>query len=247
MTNYRRSDIAGASYFFTVNLADRSQSLLIDHIASLRSAFAYTRDRHPFVIDAIVVLPEHMHAIWTLPDGDSDFALRWRLIKTVFSRGLPLGEHCSSSRRSKAERGIWQRRYWEHLIRDEADFSRHVDYIHINPVCRRFAVPCVARLVRRLRNARYALRQSSPKSPDQPALLGGAQGEREVRKGRIKINGRYWETRTSANEADIAKNYAKPSPLALITMMPMTNRVYNRSLVFIAPSYLDGLFGESAA
>ena len=134
MTNYRRSDIAGASYFFTVNLADRSQSLLIDHIASLRSAFAYTRDRHPFVIDAIVVLPEHMHAIWTLPGGDSDFALRWRLIKTVFSRGLPLGERRSGSRQSKAERGIWQRRYWEHLIRDEADFSRHVDYIHINPV-----------------------------------------------------------------------------------------------------------------
>jgi putative transposase len=69
-----------------------------------------------------------------LPDGDSDFALRWRLIKTVFSRGLPHGERRSDSRRSRAERGIWQRRYWEHLIRDEADFARHVDYIHINPV-----------------------------------------------------------------------------------------------------------------
>jgi len=134
MTNYRRSDIPGASYFFTVNLADRSQSLLTRHIALLRSAFEYTRDRHSFIVDAIVVLPEHIHAIWTLPDGDSDFALRWRLIKTVFSRGLPHGERRSDSRQKKAERGIWQRRYWEHLIRDETDFSRHVDYILINPV-----------------------------------------------------------------------------------------------------------------
>jgi len=122
MTNYRRSRIAGVSYFFTVNLADRSQSLLTDHIALLRSAFEYTRERHPFVVDAIVVLPEHIHTILTLPEGDSDFALRWRLIKTVFSRGLPHGESRSDSRQSKGERGIWQRRYWEHLIRDEADF-----------------------------------------------------------------------------------------------------------------------------
>ena len=143
MTNYRRSRIAGASYFFTVNLADRSQSLLTEHIALLRSAFEYTRDRHPFIVDAIVVLPEHMHAVLTLPEGDSDFALRWRLIKTVFSRGLPHGERRSDSRQSKAERGIWQRRYWEHLIRDEADFSRHVDYIHINPV-KHGLVSCVA-------------------------------------------------------------------------------------------------------
>jgi putative transposase len=134
MTNYRRSNIAGASYFFTVNLADRTQTLLTDHISLLRSAFDYTRERHPFVIDAIVVLPEHIHAIWTLPAEDSDFALRWRLIKTVFSRGLSHREHRSNSRQRKGERGVWQRRYWEHLIRDEPDFSRHVDYIHINPV-----------------------------------------------------------------------------------------------------------------
>ena len=134
MTNYRRSNIAGASYLFTVNLADRSQALLTENIALLRSAFEYTRERHPFIVDAVVVLPEHMHAIWTLPAGDSDFALRWRLIKTFFSRGLPRGEPRSNSRQRKGERGIWQRRYWEHLIRDEVDFSRHVDYIHINPV-----------------------------------------------------------------------------------------------------------------
>ena len=134
MTNYRRSNIAGASYFFTVNLADRSSALLIEHIGLLRTAFEYTRTRHPFKTDAIVILPDHLHAIWTLPADDRDFALRWRLIKTVFSRGLAHDEQRSASREGKGERGIWQRRYWEHLIRDEEDFARHVDYIHINPV-----------------------------------------------------------------------------------------------------------------
>ncbi len=88
----------------------------------------------PFTIDAIVILPEHLHAVWTLPAGDNDFALRWRLIKTTFSRNLPHVERRSASRVAKGERGIWQRRYWEHLIRDEEDFARHVDYIHFNPV-----------------------------------------------------------------------------------------------------------------
>lgn len=106
MTNYRRSNVAGASHFFTANLADRSQTLLTSHIALLRSAFEYARERHPFTVEAIVILPEHLHAIWTLPSGDSDFALRWRLIKTVFTRGLPHGEHRSDSRQSKGERGI---------------------------------------------------------------------------------------------------------------------------------------------
>ena len=82
----------------------------------------------------MVVLPDHLHAIWTLPWDDADFPLRWRLIKTWFSRNLPLGEHRRASRVDKGERGIWQRRYWEHLIRDEIDFARHVDYIHWNPV-----------------------------------------------------------------------------------------------------------------
>ena len=134
MTNYLRSKIAGASYFLTVNLADRSSSLLTAQIALLRSAFEYVQIRHPFTIDAIVVLPDHLHAIWTLPEGDIDYSLRWRLIKTYFSRSLPHDEHRSASREAKGERGIWQRRYWEHLIRDDLDFARHVDYIHINPI-----------------------------------------------------------------------------------------------------------------
>jgi putative transposase len=134
MTSYRRNFIAGASFFFTVNLADRRSRLLTADIKLLRAAFRETRARHHFAIDAIVVLPDHLHAIWTLPDGDADFATRWRLIKSAFSRGLPVGEPVSPSRMRKGERGIWQRRYWEHTLRDETDFERHVDYIHFNPV-----------------------------------------------------------------------------------------------------------------
>jgi len=134
MTNYRRNFIAGGSYFFTVNLADRRLSLLTDRIDALRAAFRYARMRHPFSIDAIVVLPDHLHAIWTLPEGDADYPLRWRLVKSTFSRALPQHELASMSRIEKGERGIWQRRYWEHTLRDEADFNRHVDYVHFNPV-----------------------------------------------------------------------------------------------------------------
>nr|WP_298132341.1 transposase [uncultured Pseudoxanthomonas sp.] len=134
MTSYRRAFIPGATYFFTANLADRRTTLLVDHIDLLRDAIRYTRHRHPFDIDALVVLPDHLHALWTLPAGDADFPLRCRLIKTWFSRQLPRVEHRRMSRVDKGERGIWQRRYWEHLIRDEVDFARHVDYIHWNPV-----------------------------------------------------------------------------------------------------------------
>jgi putative transposase len=134
MTNYRRNRIVGGCYFFTVNLAERRLSLLTDHIALLRGAFRYARLRHPFTIDGIVILPDHLHAIWTLPKGDDDFSLRWRLIKSAFSRGLPAGERISASRLRKGERGLWQRRYWEHTIRDDGDFARHMDYVHFNPV-----------------------------------------------------------------------------------------------------------------
>ena len=122
------------SFFFTVNLADRSQHLLTERIDLLRASFKEVRSRHSFTIDAIVVLPEHLHAIWTLPEGDADFALRWRQIKAGFARRLPGGEQISSSCAGKSERGIWQRRYWEHTLRDEEDFIRHVNYIHFNPV-----------------------------------------------------------------------------------------------------------------
>lgn len=134
VTGYRRNFIPGGSFFFTVNLADRRLRLLAEHADLLRTAFRDIRACHPFTIEAMVVLPDHLHAIWTLPPNDSDFAVRWRLIKSAFSRALPVGERISVSRAAKGERGIWQRRYWEHTLRDETDFARHVDYIHFNPV-----------------------------------------------------------------------------------------------------------------
>jgi putative transposase len=134
MTDYRRAFIAGGTYFFTVNLEDRRSRLLTEHMGLLRAAFRYTRKRHPFVFEAVVVLPDHLHAVWTLPEGDVDFPLRWQLIKATFSRELPSGEFVSRSRARKGERGIWRRRYWEHAVRDQDDFDRHLDYIHFNPV-----------------------------------------------------------------------------------------------------------------
>jgi len=131
---YRRSRISGGTFFFTVNLADRNYRLLTEHVGVLRGAYRKVRQRHPFEIVATVVLPEHLHAIWTLPPGDRDYPLRWSLIKAGFSRVIMKTERVSESRECKRERGIWQRRYWEHQIRNEEDLARHVDYIHFNPV-----------------------------------------------------------------------------------------------------------------
>ncbi|WP_370278875.1 transposase [Pontibacterium sp.] len=131
---YRRSDVAGGTYFFTVNLQNRNQTTLVDEIDLLRSVFLTTKAKHPFKIDAMVVLPEHLHCIWTLPPDDSDFSIRWRVIKAAFSRGIAKLNPVNESQYRRRERGIWQRRYWEHLIRDDNDFARHVDYIHFNPV-----------------------------------------------------------------------------------------------------------------
>lgn len=131
---YRRAWNAGGTFFFTVNLEDRSSDLLTANIDTLRLAFRQVVSRHPFRIDAIVILPDHLHAIWTLQENDRDFSTRWALIKAGFSRSLPLFEGVSASRRKKRERSIWQRRFWEHRVRDDGDFARHVDYIHWNPV-----------------------------------------------------------------------------------------------------------------
>jgi putative transposase len=124
---YRRSKTGGGTYYFTVNLAQRSQQLLVDHIETLRAVTAGVKARHPFAIEAVVILPDHLHSIWTLPPGDWDYPTRWMLIKSGFSRQLPKGERMNASRSTKGERGIWQRRYWEHTIRDDPDFCRHVD------------------------------------------------------------------------------------------------------------------------
>ncbi|MFZ6679412.1 REP-associated tyrosine transposase [Undibacterium sp. Tian12W] len=131
---YRRANVPGATYFFTVNLQDRQSQLLTDHIDALRNAFRTVQIRYPFEIIAMVVMPEHLHSIWQLPEGDVDFSLRWSLIKTAFSKALPKQENISSSREKKRERGIWQRRFWEHMIRDDDDLEKHVDYLHYNPV-----------------------------------------------------------------------------------------------------------------
>jgi len=134
MPNYRRAFVPGGCWFFTVNLLERRKALLVDHIDALRAAVEKTRERYPFTIDAVVVLPDHMHAVWTLPPGDADFSLRWRLIKSRFAQTLPKQERISDVRRARNERGIWQRRFWEHLIRDDTDYARHVEYCYINPV-----------------------------------------------------------------------------------------------------------------
>ena len=131
---YRRANTPGACYFFTVNLAERNKTLLTDHVDELRAVFAIIKQSHPFTINAIVILPDHLHTLWQLPENDADFPTRWRLIKSTFSRALQQTEHISTSRRKKGERGVWQRRYWEHLIRDDQDFEKHVDYIQYNPV-----------------------------------------------------------------------------------------------------------------
>jgi putative transposase len=135
LRTYRRTFVPGGTYFFTVNAAERcGNDLLVRHVDVLREAFRAVRAVHAFELPAIVVLPDHLHCIWQLPEGDTDYATRWRLIKSRFSRAIPADERVSESRRKKSERGLWQRRYWEHLIRDERDLHRHLDYIHFNPV-----------------------------------------------------------------------------------------------------------------
>src|SRR5690348_8545957 len=134
MPNYRRMRVPGGTYFFTVNLRDRSRCLLVEHIDMLRASFLATRAARPFEMLAVVVLPDHLHCAWRLPEGDTDNASRWSQIKAGFSRGLPAHEWRPARHAARRERGIWQRRYWEHLIRDDDDLRRHLDYIHANPV-----------------------------------------------------------------------------------------------------------------
>ncbi len=131
---YRRALVAGGTFFFTVNLADRRTDILVRHIDDLRQALDKVKKTYPFALVAMAVMPEHLHTIWRLPAGDADYPMRWSLFKAGFSRRLKTDERIRPSRKAKRERGIWQRRYWEHQIRDDADLARHVDYIHYNPV-----------------------------------------------------------------------------------------------------------------
>jgi putative transposase len=134
MSRYRRFFVEGGTYFFTVTLADRSADLLVRHIDLLRQVYDDVRRRLPFETNAICILPDHLHAIWSLPEGDSDFPERWALIKSGFSRTLPPADNRSASKTARREKGIWQRRYWEHAIRDDADLGGHIDYTYYNPV-----------------------------------------------------------------------------------------------------------------
>ena len=133
MVNYRRSRVAGGTFFFTVNLLDRKKTLLVDHVDLLRSIVIDVRATVPFAIDAMVVLPNHWHAVWTLPPDDVRYAERLRLIKARFTQQLlKTGVHVAKDHRGEYK--LWQKRYWEHTIRDDNDFEAHVNYVHINPV-----------------------------------------------------------------------------------------------------------------
>lgn len=134
MSNYIRSQVKGATYFFTLTLAQRNTSLLTDNIDLLRLAYQRASRLHPFTTLAICILPDHLHAIWKMPADDGDYALRWRIIKSQFSRNFNANAQRSNSKIKHREKGIWQHRYWEHQIRDDNDLQRHVDYIHYNPV-----------------------------------------------------------------------------------------------------------------
>ena len=144
MPDYRRAWHPGGTYFFTVNLLQRQgNDLLTRHIELLRTVVKSVRQRHPFKIHGWVVLPEHLHCVIELPPDDADYSMRWQLIKMDFSKALPRTERLSAVRARRGERGIWQRQYWEHLIRDERNYRAHMDYVHINPV-KHGLVECVA-------------------------------------------------------------------------------------------------------
>ena len=129
MSDYRRAYVPGGCFFFTV-VTHQRQQLFAEHsnVERLREGFRRTMAKHPFHIDAIVILPDHLHSVWRLPDGDTDFSRRWRLIKHYVAAGVP----AATNRRG--EKSVWQRRFWEHAIRDEDDWRNHVDYVHYNPV-----------------------------------------------------------------------------------------------------------------
>ncbi len=134
--HYRRVYIKGGSYFFTV-VSEKRRKLFADYdnVKLLRKAFKKVMQKRPFVIDAAVVLPDHLHFIWTLPEQDYDYSTRWRLIKTEFSKKLPNKPQVqNANRKNKQQQDVWQHRGWEHCLRNERDFQQHIEYIHYNPV-----------------------------------------------------------------------------------------------------------------
>ena len=135
MPDYHRAYVTGGTFFFTVVSYGRLPIFQQESaINLLHTCFQETMAIHPFDIDAWVILPDHLHTIWTLPEKDSDFSTRWKRIKSAFSKHFEGSAEISQSMWRKGEKGIWQRRFWEHVIRDQVDFNRHCDYIHYNPV-----------------------------------------------------------------------------------------------------------------
>ena len=133
MVNYRRSRVASGTFFFTVNLLDRRKGLLVDYVAALRRIVLDVKIDLPFVIDAMVVLPDHWHAVWTMPPDDRGYARRLRLIKARFTQHL-LHEGVNIGKDDRGEYKLWQKRYGEQIVRDDPDFEAHVIYVHINSV-----------------------------------------------------------------------------------------------------------------
>ncbi len=134
MSQYRRIFVPGGTYFFTVRLQDRQSALLVDRVDLLRDCVRLAHARWPFAIDAAVILPDHLHMIWTLPPGDADYSKRWRLIKSAFSRQVDGPPNLTRGEMARGEKGIWQRRFWEHHIRDEPDLRAHRAFIATAPI-----------------------------------------------------------------------------------------------------------------
>jgi putative transposase len=133
MPDYRRLYLEGGLYFFTANLQDRSSALLTRRIEDLRAAYARMQRELPVETIAICILPDHLHCVWRLPERDHDFSTRWKVFKAQFTRRLSKRDGLPERDR-KGERGVWQRRFWEHAIRNDEDLRRHIDYTHFNPV-----------------------------------------------------------------------------------------------------------------
>ncbi len=139
MSNYRRAHIPGGTFFFTIKTENNAPIFAEQHnVILLGQIIRETKERWPFEVNAMVLLPDHLHAIWSLPPGDDDYPARWGWFKKEFTkRYLSQGgneQHTSPSRKRYRRRGVWQRRYWEHTIEDEEDFEAHFDYVHWNPV-----------------------------------------------------------------------------------------------------------------
>ncbi|MBC8551327.1 MAG: transposase [Candidatus Brocadiales bacterium] len=139
MSNYRRANAKGGTYFFTVVTYRRQEFLCNENVrTALRDGISDVQTKHPFTIDGWVLLPNHLHCIWTLPEHDSNFGIRWAMIKRFITKrcgpDLRRDDWMNASKRKRNESTIWQRRFWEHMIRDEDDFNKHLNYIHFNPV-----------------------------------------------------------------------------------------------------------------